>query len=50
MNINRQARVKILSKHYSAFRDGNESTIPMEELTPPDNLVVKVKDKITGKK
>jgi small-conductance mechanosensitive channel len=44
-----KAGVEILSPHYSAFRDGNASTIP-EEPKPADNPVEKVIDKITGKK
>jgi len=44
-----QAGVEILSPHYSAFRDGNESTIPHEYETPK-NPVENVIDKVTGKK
>jgi len=48
------AGVEILSPHYSAFRDGNASTIPSEsgppEPAPPKNPVEKLIDKTTGKK
>jgi len=40
--------VEILSPHYNAYRDGNESTIPNEP-KPPATPVEKVIDKITGK-
>ncbi len=43
-----KAGVEILSPHYSAYRDGNASTIP-DEPKPADNPVEKVIDKITGK-
>ena len=43
------AGVEILSPHYNAYRDGNESTIPQEP-KPPKNPVDNVIDKITGKK
>ncbi len=42
-----KAGVEILSPHYSAYRDGNASTIP-DEPKPADNPVEKVIDKITG--
>ncbi len=53
------AGVEILSPHYSAFRDGNASTIPAEfdpkAPTPPmsskvTNPVEDIVDKVTGKK
>ncbi|MEN8202545.1 MAG: mechanosensitive ion channel family protein, partial [Bacteroidota bacterium] len=48
------AGVEILSPHYSAFRDGNASTIPSEssppDPAPPKNPVEKLIDKATGKK
>jgi len=48
------AGVEILSPHYSAFRDGNASTIPTEsdtpEPVPPKNPVETIIDKATGKK
>ena len=43
-----KAGVEILSPYYSAYRDGNASTIPNEP-KPADNPVEKVIDKITGK-
>jgi small-conductance mechanosensitive channel len=48
------AGVEILSPHYSAFRDGNASTVPSgsgpSEPAPPENPVEKLIDKATGKK
>ncbi len=47
-----KAGVEILSPHYSAFRDGNASTIPEtkpEESSPPENPVEQIIDKLTGK-
>lgn len=47
------AGVEILSPHYSAYRDGNESTIPVQnqnEQDSPENPVTDVVNKITGKK
>lgn len=43
------AGVEILSPHYSAFRDGNASTIS-EEPKPATKPVEKIIDKVTGKK
>jgi small-conductance mechanosensitive channel len=48
LNEFNQAGVEILSPHYSAFRDGNQSTIPQEP-APPKNPVENVIDKVTGK-
>lgn len=44
-----EAGVEILSPHYSAFRDGNASTLPSEQ-SVPTNPVEQVIDKVTGKK
>ncbi|MGW8316651.1 MAG: mechanosensitive ion channel family protein, partial [Bacteroidales bacterium] len=44
-----RAGVEIMSPHYSAYRDGNASTIPEADPKPPGNPVEKVIDKITGK-
>jgi len=48
------AGVEILSPHYSAFRDGNASTIPPAskpvEPSPAEHPVEKLIDKATGKK
>ena len=44
-----RANVEILSPHYSAYRDGNASTIPKEDpIDLSNNPVSKVVDKITG--
>ncbi|NOR75837.1 MAG: mechanosensitive ion channel, partial [Draconibacterium sp.] len=48
LNEFNKAEVEILSPHYSAFRDGNASTIP-EQPAPHINPVEKIIDKITGK-
>jgi len=52
-----KAGVEIMSPHYSAFRDGNASTIPEApkkqpptDPVPPTNPVGKIIDKLTGKK
>jgi small-conductance mechanosensitive channel len=54
LNEFNSAGVEILSPHYSAFRDGNASTIPSDsepsEPAPPENPVEKLIDKATGKK
>lgn len=44
-----EAGVEILSPHYSAFRDGNASTLPSEQ-SAPTNPVEQVIDKVSGKK
>lgn len=44
-----KAGVEILSPHYSAYRDGNDSTVQADQ-NPPTGPVEKVIDKITGKK
>lgn len=44
-----KAGVEILSPHYSAFRDGNASTIHGES-SPPVNPAEQIVDKLTGKK
>lgn len=44
-----KANVEILSPHYSAFRDGNASTIPQtEEAETPKSPVSQIVDKLTG--
>lgn len=46
-----KAGVEILSPHYSAFRDGNASTIPQDyEENAPTNPVNEVIKKATGQK
>ena len=48
------AGVEILSPHYTAFRDGNSSTIPSDpspkEPSPASNPVDNIIDKVTGRK
>lgn len=44
-----KAGVEIMSPHYTAYRDGNASTIPQTETEPiPKNPIVDVIDKITN--
>jgi len=47
-----QAGVEIMSPHYTAYRDGNKSTIPGSETNPepkpPKDPVTKVVEKMTG--
>jgi len=54
LNEFNRAGVEIMSPHYSAFRDGNSSTIPSDpspkELSPASNPVDNIIDKLTGKK
>ncbi|WP_297096483.1 mechanosensitive ion channel family protein [uncultured Draconibacterium sp.] len=51
LNEFNKAGVEILSPHYSAFRDGNASTIPQEKNTnPPTDPVGDVIKKATGQK
>jgi small-conductance mechanosensitive channel len=54
LNEFNKAGVEILSPHYSAYRDGNASTIPTQsgpsEPAPPKNPVEQIIDKATGKK
>lgn len=48
-----EANIEILSPHYSAYRDGNETTIPQSKVdspAPPENPVTEIVDKLTGKK
>ena len=44
-----EAGVEILSPHYQAIRDGNNSTIPGNESQDFRNPVEQIIDKITGK-
>jgi small-conductance mechanosensitive channel len=44
-----EAGVEILSPHYNAYRDGNQSTIHGESNPDTRNPVEKVIDKVTGK-
>ncbi|MEN8115806.1 MAG: mechanosensitive ion channel family protein [Bacteroidota bacterium] len=48
LNEFNKANVEILSPHYSAYRNGNDSAIPAEEPADTKNPVNKVIDKITG--
>lgn len=49
LNEFNKANVEILSPHYSAYRDGNASTIPTNEPTESTkNPITKVVDKLTG--
>lgn len=49
LNEFNKAGVEILSPHYSAYRDGNQSTIPeTEPVDTTKNPVTKMVDKITG--
>ena len=51
LNEFNKAGVEILSPHYSAFRDGNASTIPQQKNdTPPSDPVGDVIKKATGQK
>ena len=47
------ANIEILSPHYSAYRDGNETTVPQTDegfTPPPKNPVNEVVEKLTGQK
>ena len=54
LNEFNRAGVEIMSPHYSAFRDGNSSTIPSDpspkEPSPASNPVDNIIDKLTGRK
>ena len=50
LDVFNEAGVEILSPHYNAYRDGNQSTIPGQDIPDTRNPVEKVIDKVTGKK